>query len=135
MRGLGSERFTASSYYDESYLPENVGNDDSDSYFATALDDTNQWLRIDFIWSKRVRGVYIAVEQSDNNTGTFVVYVSAETNIDTVILDDSTKCDTQNDVGVNAAGGAFNCNSIYGRYMYIYCEILRIYISSVYLCM
>ena len=105
----------------EWYEPHKVRNDNPYSYFETADDDTEgQYLLIDFGTKITIKGVLIAVDPVRMSGGHFDVYVySDDLELDlTSSRAAASKCDVQNDVGTNAAGGTFNCG-IYGEYLRI----------------
>ena len=47
-----------------SNIAANVKNSDTSLYYESDSTDTFQWLRIDFMYERSIRGVYVATEQS-----------------------------------------------------------------------
>ena len=57
---LSDDKFLSSTEFDANYAVSLIKDNDGSKYFKTSVADTNQWLRIDFIWARGIRGVYIA---------------------------------------------------------------------------
>ena len=101
-----------------------VRNSNVYSTYRGLADDTNQWLVIDLGHNISVRGVLIITNQDYMTSGKFNMYHYR----DNFAFDptaegaDAYKLETENNVGENAQGGAFNSQVIYAQYFMIHCE-------------